>query len=162
MARINEFAGCFRRHGAPVVFVAFDGESHCEYRGDDGDEWFEGIETSPSDIVVHKRSMSCFKDTDLEHVLRGRGVDCILLAGAFTEFCVISTYFSASDRGIAPFIGRGASIAYDHEKGNPAAEVLCNVVEPGTVETFLSGGQRPFGGQYHRSRPRALRGNLHK
>ncbi len=140
VAGINAFARIFRENGAPVVFIHFDGASHTGYPGDDGDEWLQGIETDPSDIVVHKQNMSCFKQTELEEVLRSRGVDCAVYTGMLTEYCVISTYFGSSERSIFPYLGEGALIPYNAE-GNKAAELICNTVDIAVAEKFLKGEQ---------------------
>ena len=137
---MNRFSRIFRRYGAPVVFVRFEGASHCGYEGDDGDEWLPGLETDASDIVVPKRNMSCFKETDLLSVLQERGVDCALYVGMLTEFCVISTYYASSERGVVPYLGKGATIAYNPD-GNWAAQLVCSTVDEATVERLLSGEQ---------------------
>ncbi len=137
---MNRFSRIFRRYDAPVVLVRFEGPSHCGYEGDDGDDWLPGLETEPTDVVVSKRNMSCFKETDLLKVLQDRGADCALFVGMLTEFCVISTYFAASERNIMPYLGKGAMIAYNLN-GNEAAELVCGTVEEHTVERFLSGEQ---------------------
>ena len=137
---INRYAGIFRRHGAPVIFVAFNGPSHCGYTGDDGDDWLPGIEQKQSDIVVRKNHMNCFKETDLEGILSRNGIDCVLFAGMLTEFCVITTYFGASERGIVPYLGGGATIPYNKD-GAAAAEIVCSTVNAEVLERFLSGEQ---------------------
>jgi len=137
---INRFARIFRENGAPVVFIHFDGASHTGYAKDDGDEWLEGMETADSDIVVHKTNMSCFKQTDLEEVLKSRGVDCAIYVGMLTEYCVISTYFGSSERSIFPYLGEGALIPYN-SNGNEAAELICNTLSPELAEKFLKGEQ---------------------
>ncbi|MBR3476411.1 MAG: cysteine hydrolase [Candidatus Methanomethylophilaceae archaeon] len=137
---MNRFSRIFRRYGAPVILVRFEGASHCSYEGDDGDDWLPGLETSPSDIVVSKRNMSCFKETDLLKVMQENGIDCALYTGMLTEFCVISTYYASSERGVVPYIGKGATIAYN-SNGNEAAQVVCSTVDEKTVERLLSGEQ---------------------
>lgn len=137
---MNTFAALFRENGAPVVFIRFDGSSHTGYSGDDGDEWLQGLETAETDIVVHKENMSCFKQTELEKVLGENGVDCAVYVGMLTEYCVISTYFSSSERGIVPYLGEKAMIPYNAE-GNKAAELICNTVDPELVGRFLRGEQ---------------------
>ena len=139
---INEFSRIFRKHGAPVIFIHFDGASHCDYKGDDGDEWLPGIEFCDSDIVVHKSHMSCFKETDLEKVLKDNGVDCAVYVGMLAEFCVVTTYFASAERKVSPFIGKGATIAY-YSEGNQAVEVICTTVDIKVVDRFLSGEQPP-------------------
>ncbi len=137
---MNRYARIFRENGCPVVFVRFEGASHCNYKGDDGDDWLPGLKAEPTDIVVSKKNMSCFKETDLLKVLQDNGVDCALYVGMLTEFCVISTFFASSERGVVPYLGKGAMIAYN-SNGNEAAELVCSTVTPETVERFVSGKQ---------------------
>ncbi len=156
---INRFAGIFRSHGAPVIFVGFVGPSHCGYEGDDGDEWLPGLAVEDSDIIVLKEHMNCFKETDLEKILADNGIDSILFAGMLTEFCVITTYFGAGERGISPYLGKDATIPYNQE-GNKAAEVICRVVSADVLERFLSGEQPepvwPFEEGHHRGQPEGM------
>ena len=142
VSSINSFTEIFRRYGAPVIFIHFDGESHTGYKGDDADEWLPGIITADTDIVVHKKHMNCFKETDLEKVLKDQNVDCAIFTGMLTEFCVATTYYAAAERGIFPYMGKDALIPYD-AKGNEAAEIMCSVVTTETVERYLKGEQPP-------------------
>ncbi len=140
---INKFLRIFRNHGAPVIFIHFDGPSHTGYRGEDEDEWLPGIESAETDIVVHKKHMNCFKETDLENILKDNNIDCAVFTGMLTEFCVATTYFAASERGVFPYMGKGALIPYNKD-GNWAAEIMCSMVEPETVERYLKGEQPPI------------------
>ncbi|HEY3804810.1 MAG TPA: isochorismatase family cysteine hydrolase [Kofleriaceae bacterium] len=51
------------------------------------------------DVVVLKRRASAFAGTDLELVLRARGVDTIAVAGVATSAMVAATCYDAADRG---------------------------------------------------------------
>ena len=137
---INQFSKLFRERGAPVIFVCFDGESHCEYKGDDGEEWLQGIEIYDSDIIVHKEHMSCFKRTNLLEILQEHDVDCPILCGMLTEFCVVSTYYSAKERDLGAYIARDALIPY-HKEGNEAAYLICGVVGLKDVEAFFDASE---------------------
>ena len=141
---INSYARIFRDRGIPVIFIFYDGESHVPYPGTDGDDWLQGIQTDPSDVVIHKSNMSCFKQTELEKFLKDAGYDCILLTGMLTEFCVAGTYFGAIDRDINAYLAKGALISYTKD-GDFASEVLCNTTDAEVIERFLDGKQEPFG-----------------
>lgn len=52
----------------------------------------------PGDVVVDKTACSAFLHTDLDHVLRARGVTHLLLSGITTDVCVHSTQREAADR----------------------------------------------------------------
>lgn len=139
---INAFARLFREHGRPVVFIHFDGASHTGYDKEDSDEWLPGIETAESDIIIHKKNMSCFKDTDLESTLDDLEIDCAIYTGMLTEFCVVTTFYGSLERGFFPYMGKDALISY-YPEGNHAAEVLCNTVDVAVTKRFLDGEQTP-------------------
>ena len=141
---INRYADIFRERGQPVIYIHYDGPSHVPYGKNDGDEWLEGIDYREEYITVHKEHMSCFKETGLEKLLKDKGIDCILLTGMLTEFCVVSTYFSAIERDINAYLAKGALIPY-REEGNPAAEVICNATDEEVIIKFLDGKQEPWG-----------------
>ncbi|MGN6104716.1 MAG: cysteine hydrolase family protein [Kofleriaceae bacterium] len=92
----------FRANGADLpggVFEQF-------YRA--GDHFHEGspgtevaLEVTHGDVVVLKRRTSAFAGTDLDLVLRARGVDSLALTGVATSAMVAATLYDASDRGYA-------------------------------------------------------------
>jgi nicotinamidase-related amidase len=51
------------------------------------------------DVVVRKRRTSAFAGTDLDLVLRARGVDKVAVAGVATSAMVAATAYDAADRG---------------------------------------------------------------
>lgn len=51
------------------------------------------------DVVVLKRRTSAFAGTDLDLVLRARGVDAVTVAGVATSAMVAATCYDAADRG---------------------------------------------------------------
>ncbi|MBE6527675.1 MAG: cysteine hydrolase [Thermoplasmata archaeon] len=140
---MNAMSDVFRKNGCPVLFIHFDGSSHTGYEGDDADAWLPGLNVEDKDIVVHKQHMNCFKETVLEEKLRELGIDCVLFAGMLTEYCVMTTYFAAAERGFYPFMAADSTICYD-PKGNEAAGIICNVVDTGVVDRFLRGDQPPL------------------
>ena len=73
---------------------------------DAGDLFHEGaasteidLPVEPQDVVVLKRRASAFAGTDLDLVLRARGVDAIAVAGVATSAMVAATCYDAADRG---------------------------------------------------------------
>lgn len=138
---INRYASLFREFGMPVFFVRFDGPSHMD-KYSEAEGWLPGIKIGDGDIIVRKKHMSCFKKTDLEEILRKHGVDSTLFVGMLTEYCVASTYFSASERGFSVYLGKGALISYN-KGGNEAAETIFSMVEESTVRAFFEGKRKP-------------------
>ncbi|GAA2276757.1 hydrolase [Nonomuraea roseoviolacea subsp. roseoviolacea] len=105
-----------RAAGALVVFVhfAFRGNGadvppgSALMRGffEAGDAFHEGaagteidLPVAEEDVVVLKRRASAFAGTDLDLVLRARGVDTLAVAGVATSAMVAATCYDAADRG---------------------------------------------------------------
>ncbi|GAA0329312.1 cysteine hydrolase [Actinoallomurus spadix] len=55
------------------------------------------VEPRPGDILITKRRISAFAGSDLELVLRARGIDHLVLAGVATSGVVLSTLRQAAD-----------------------------------------------------------------
>ncbi|MDR0523623.1 MAG: cysteine hydrolase [Candidatus Methanoplasma sp.] len=133
---INKAASMFREHGRPVVFVRFEGESHCDFEGADGDEYLHGIVTDPSDITVRKAHMNAFLGSRLADVVKGCGCDGVLLAGMITHCCVMGTYYGAGERGLGAYLLAGGTIAPD-DSYNDASRVVCRTYSLADAEENL-------------------------
>jgi nicotinamidase-related amidase len=64
-----------------------------------GVEFFEPVAPHDGEFVVRKRAVSAFAGTELDRLLRVRGISTIALAGSITNFAVEGTARDASDRG---------------------------------------------------------------
>ncbi len=122
---MNRYMDLFRQAGRPVILMAFEGETHNPYNGDDGDEWMQGLDVKDTDIVLTKYAMSSFKKTELEKTLRETGSDIIVVIGMYAEFCVAATFFSGIERDFSSYIGQGGVIAWNNPGGIEATEMLC-------------------------------------
>jgi len=147
---INKAAAMFRKSGRPVIFIYFDGPCHCSvYNKDDGDEFLHGIISDPKDILVHKKHMDSFQETNLADAVKGSGCDSILLAGMVTQYCVLGTYYGAFEYSISPYLLVGGTIATE-DKYNDAACTLCKTftledVEENLRTTKVSGPEKTRG-----------------
>ena len=56
-----------------------------------GADFFEGIEPRADERVVIKHRYSAFINTDLETILKAKGIESVLLTGVATNVCVEST-----------------------------------------------------------------------
>lgn len=101
-------AEAFRAAGLPVVLVNVAGAP--AGRTDlgrrlpadlpaDFAELAEGLHTADDDVLLTKRSVGAFATTDLDTVLRDRGVTQIVLTGIATSVGVESTARNAHDLG---------------------------------------------------------------
>ena len=70
----------------------------------------------PRDVVVRtKKRYSVFTPTDLEFVLRRRGVDTVIVAGVNTTTCVLCAAFEATNRDFRVVVAADAVDSMDGE-----------------------------------------------
>ncbi len=53
--------------------------------------FYEGIKPLPNEIIVNKHRFSAFMDTDLDVILRTRGIRTLIMTGISTNVCVETT-----------------------------------------------------------------------
>ncbi|RHW22418.1 cysteine hydrolase [Nocardioides immobilis] len=107
--RIRELVATARENDVPVIFVRelhnpslvdlgreVDGVEglHC-IEGTTGADFVEGFGPRPDEYQIRKRRYSAFFGTDLDIVLRGYGVNTIVLTGGLTDVCVHYTAVDA-------------------------------------------------------------------
>jgi biuret amidohydrolase len=110
--RVVRVVDACRAAGVPVIFsqevhrrdlvdfgreLAGDEGIHM-LEGDPGTELVEELRPRQGDYRIAKRRYSCFFGTDLEILLRGLGVQTLLLVGGLTDVCVHYTFADAHQR----------------------------------------------------------------
>ncbi|WP_411103127.1 isochorismatase family protein [Streptomyces sp. cmx-4-9] len=96
LARCRRLARACRAAGRPVVLVRVERPDTAEQPPGSG--FADGLEEA-GDAVVVKRTVGAFYGTGLHDLLRGLGVDTLVLAGLVTTMGVESTARAASDHG---------------------------------------------------------------
>ena len=68
--------------------------------GTPGAQFVDELKPAPGDCVIHKRRSNAFYNSDLELLLRSRGIDTVIITGAVTDGCVASTVRGARERDL--------------------------------------------------------------
>jgi ureidoacrylate peracid hydrolase len=91
-------------------------------RGSKGYELWPGLEVEPQDLQVEKKRFSAFIEgaSDLEAVLRARGIEWLLIAGTVTNVCCESTARDAMMRNFRVIMVTDANAAFTDDEHNAA------------------------------------------
>lgn len=81
-------------------------------RGEPGHDIVPDLSPLPGEVVLDKPGKGAFWATDLEAILRNRGIEALLVAGVTTEVCVSTTVREANDRGFRCAVVAEACASY--------------------------------------------------
>jgi nicotinamidase-related amidase len=99
--------------GAPALRIGDAGPmGRILVRGEWGHDIVDELAPAPGEVVLDKPGKGAFHQTDLEQVLRNRGIDTLLLAGVTTEVCVHTTLREGNDRGYRCVVLADACASY--------------------------------------------------
>jgi nicotinamidase-related amidase len=99
----------------------------------------KGLEPKRGDFVVEKQRMNAFYSTNLDNLLRGLGVEKVVISGAWTNMSIEHTARHAADAGYEVVVVSDATSTINDEWQHAALNyALTNVGEVGTRQEVLA------------------------
>jgi nicotinamidase-related amidase len=138
---INAAIGMFRQNGHPVIRVYHTSPGWGPQPGEEGFEFPKSVQVLPDDPKVVKNYPSAFKKTELEALLREKGVNTLFLTGLSATACVLATYHGAVERDFATFMVKDAVMSGDTEQTR-VIEQISETVGFGALEVMLQNAAR--------------------
>lgn len=108
---INELIALFRERGLPVIRVYHSQIGQGPEPGTEPFEFPAAINIKDDDPKVIKNYPSSFMKTDLEKILRDKGLNCVFLCGLSATGCVLATHFGAMEREFETVMVAGAVLS---------------------------------------------------
>ena len=161
VANVKSIAAAARAAGMPVIHVWYIVEKGAPgvkqnaplfqaikatngvVRGTWGAAPAKGLEPRRGDFVVEKTRMNAFHGTNLENLLRGLGVEALVITGAWTNFSIEHTARHAADAGYNAIVVTDGTSTIDDDWQNAALNyALVNIAERVPTKDILAALKR--------------------
>ena len=128
----------FRKRGLPVILVYHTDDRFGPAPGTKEFEFPEYVTIDKSDVKVVKKAPSAFKNTELDKILKEKGVNALFLTGLSAVGCVLATYWGAAERDYTVMMVKDALLSHDAAYTN-MVEDICEVTGYDALMLILKG-----------------------
>jgi nicotinamidase-related amidase len=136
MRMINGAIWQFRQHGLPVIRIYHTDPKWGPEPGSEDFQFPESVIIREDDPKIVKNFPSAFVKTDLDTILKEKGVNTVFLCGLSATHCVLATYFGAMERDYGAFMIEGALLS-DKAAHTETIENIVESVGWGGLELIL-------------------------
>jgi gluconolactonase len=156
VANVSKLAAAMRKAGSVVIHVHYIvdpgapglklnaplfrgiGETKAVVRGTWGAAAADGVAPQQGDIVVEKMRMNAFHGTKLDTILRGYGIESLIITGAWTNFSVEHTARHGADAGYEVVVATDGTSTIDDTWQNAALNfALQNIADRLSCEEII-------------------------
>ena len=127
MEMINYVIALFRDNGFPVIRVYHTDPQAGPAVGSQGFEFPKTTAVKPDDPRIVKNFPNAFKKTELDRLLKEKGINTLFLCGLSATGCVLATYHGALDLEYDVFMVKGALISPDAAATSHVEEICASI-----------------------------------
>lgn len=109
---------CFREHGGRHVHIqhiSLKPDAAFFVKGDSGSDIHDSVAHFEGEPIVYKHYPNAFRETNLLEMLKGWGIERVVITGMMTHMCVDATARAAADFGFKVIIAEDACATRDLE-----------------------------------------------
>lgn len=126
----------FRQYGLPVIRIYHTSEKWGPEPDSPGFEFHDSLKIEPTDPKVIKTYASAFNKTELNDLLKEKGINTLFLCGLSSVGCVLATYMDAGNYDYEAFLIKDAIIGHDAQYTNQV-ESIFNALDLNTINYML-------------------------
>lgn len=111
---------CFREHNGHHVHIqhiSLKPDAAFFIRGDSGSDIHDAVAHFEGEPIVYKHYPNSFRETNLLEMLKGWGIERVVIAGMMTHMCVDATARAAADFGFQVIVAEDACATRDLKYG---------------------------------------------
>ena len=136
MLNINYYIQFFRSHGFPIIRIYHYSKQFGPEQGTDQFEFPSSVLINPDDPKVIKTYPDGFNKTDLDKVLKEKGVNTLFLCGLSSVGCVLATWIGAQNNDYKAFLIKDAIMSHNEDYTNNI-EAIFDAVGPDVISLIL-------------------------
>jgi nicotinamidase-related amidase len=111
---------CFREHGGHhihIQHIAIKPDATFFVKGTEGSDIHDSVAHFEGEPIVYKHFPNSFRETNLLELLKGWGIERVVITGMMTHMCVDATARAAADFGFQVIVAEDACATRDLKYG---------------------------------------------